>query len=1249
MKAYKKWSLVGLIASASMAICAITFSHTSFSSSAFKKGNASEYTLTLNSSNSYSTGSEQSITTDSGDYQVVFSYSSCVSASSAHALINDGGTIINKDHIRSISKLQATYTGGKLKARTSYDRSTWGEYFELSSGFEYSFGSYPYYVELKAFDAVTLTSAKFSYTCLENAAAHEGETPKGEELLGVINFWNENNADDTTTSNLVDKDYVDAVSYTDSTFTKSASIVSSIDATRAFKDRYGGIGFGNKSSGGSLDLNLNSKYHTDKVVVKVSKYENGGTMNSQSIPFTYTGETTDLANSTTLTFNYNSLQSSISFETTKRVALYQVFLYNTNGDSQIEYDTPKDEVGFIATDSNQNNYLENSVFDTANGLSVSALFSDGTSETLAESAYSYKIYNSLEQEIDTSKAFGSAGAYTLKIIYKNYLPQVINLDVGEYVYLTGVTASMTTTTFTTADNLSANLSGNITANKTYNYTKYNETNIAYSNFATKHLDVKLFNPSDTEYSISTAFTTPGSWKVRIISSEDNTKYADISITVNAIAVTGVTLSSTAVELVEEQTTTLTATVTPNNATDKTVTWSSNKESVATVNNGVVTAVKEGSATITATANDGSGAYATCAVTVTAKPATTTATITVNKTWTSGNTATPGTSDFSCKDITVSGVDSEYLYGSGNKSLRFSSSSNGGYLTFTFNSSIIVGIKLYATKFGSDSSAIKVVTSANQTGQSKSLGNNDNLVFDGFENDKTASTSLTISSAKNNRFYLTKVELTILPPQPIYPTSISLSGNSEVGIGNTTTLTVSYTPSTTNQKTVTWESGNTSVATVNNGVVTGVATGSTTITAKALKQDKSYALANFNITVTETPLDPYTILIYLCGSNLESSGGQATGDITEMLSANIPSGINIAIETGGSTKWKKYSIPNNKLGRYHISGTSLVNDAYLTNASMGEQSTFESFLQWGLETYPAQQTGVILWNHGGAMSGCCSDDNFDGDTLSPVELHTACKNVFQTKGIEKLDWIGYDCCLMGVGDIASLNADYFDYMIASEESEWGDGWAYDDWLPTLKANPSIQPSDLLPVICETFVDYYDTAYSGYGPEDNNQTLSVLDLSKMNTFVTAFNDYVDALNINSSTKWNKIKTAYNSSLKFGYDEDTDSYSFGVADFKSWLDNMKTQFSSIDQTALLEALSELIICNEYGGWYNETRGIPCGLCMVYTGLYEGIYPEDGKRYNFYWGSAEDYGTDCTKFSSWQKINDKYSDGLYRGEEEE
>ena len=86
----------------------------------------------------------------------------------------------------------------------------------------------------------------------------------------------------------------------------------------------------------------------------------------------------------------------------------------------------------------------------------------------------------------------------------------------------------------------------------------------------------------------------------------------------SVAVTEVRLNKASVTLVEGDTDELMATVMPENATDKGIEWTSNNESVATVSpTGLVTAIKDGKATITVKTNDG-GFTATCAVTVNKK-------------------------------------------------------------------------------------------------------------------------------------------------------------------------------------------------------------------------------------------------------------------------------------------------------------------------------------------------------------------------------------------------------------------------------------------------------------------------------------------------------------------------------------------------------------------------------------------------------------------------------------------------------
>ena len=112
---------------------------------------------------------------------------------------------------------------------------------------------------------------------------------------------------------------------------------------------------------------------------------------------------------------------------------------------------------------------------------------------------------------------------------------------------------------------------------------------------------------------------PGSATITV-TTEDGGKTATCRVTVKEriYPVTGVTLDRSSLELTEGDAAVLTATITPSNASNRNVIWSSSASSVASVDNaGKVTALKPGSATITVTTEDG-GKTATCEVTVNAK-------------------------------------------------------------------------------------------------------------------------------------------------------------------------------------------------------------------------------------------------------------------------------------------------------------------------------------------------------------------------------------------------------------------------------------------------------------------------------------------------------------------------------------------------------------------------------------------------------------------------------------------------------
>ena len=455
------------------------------------------------------------------------------------------------------------------------------------------------------------------------------------------------------------------------------------------------------------------------------------------------------------------------------------------------------------------------------------------------------------------------------------------------------------------------------------------------------------------------------------------------------------------------------------------------------------------------------------------------------------------------------------------------------------------------------------------------------------------------------------------PEPTIDSFTMSESSKDLFIGETFQLNANILPTTVTGVNVSWSSSNTEVASVNNGLVTALQEGQTVITASA--QDNKYT-ATCNVEVSKR--DAWTIMIYMCGSDLESDsrdGGLATEDIKEILQvAGQPEDINIIIETGGARKWKTtYGINASKLERWHVANKRLVKDASLPVASMGLTSTFQSFLEWGLTSYPAEKTGVILWNHGGAMSGCCFDEISD-DSLLNSEARLALKNTFEKLNIStKLEFIGYDCCLMQEQDIAEFNSPYFNYMIAAQEAESGYGWDYDKWVDDLYAKKPTET--ILKEICDTFIAENDEG--GYA---NDQTLSYLDLSKMEAYLTAWENMAEALGnkINDSNKkgfGNLIKRG----KCYAEDEYNSQYYYGCYDVKNFLDNLGSNSTYNPGNNIVNAVKtardQLVKYSKVG----SAAGKSNGLSMVW-----GISS----------AAQEIYTAGETNFTKWQALSDTY-----------
>ena len=358
---------------------------------------------------------------------------------------------------------------------------------------------------------------------------------------------------------------------------------------------------------------------------------------------------------------------------------------------------------------------------------------------------------------------------------------------------------------------------------------------------------------------------------------DKTATCSVTVKKNTVAVESITLDKSSLELAEGGTATLTATVKPDNATNKTVTWSSDKTAVATVDaNGKVTAVAEGTATITAKAGDKS---ATCSVTVdkntvavesitlditstimnTGETLTLTATVKPDNatdktvTWSSNNT-TIATVDQNGKITAVDGGTATITAKVGDKEATCT--------VMVMKTDIPVeGItldKYYLELTKGETGAITAtVTPYNATNKTVTWSSGNPLIASVDQNGKVTgqaegTTTITAKAGGKTANCMVSVKKSVVAVE-----SVTLDITSTIlNTGETLTLTATVKPDNATNKTVTWSSDNTSVATVDaNGKVTAVDGGTATITAKA--GDKS-ATCRVIVMKTDIPVTSITL-------------------------------------------------------------------------------------------------------------------------------------------------------------------------------------------------------------------------------------------------------------------------------------------------------------------------------------------------------------------------------------------------------
>lgn len=235
-------------------------------------------------------------------------------------------------------------------------------------------------------------------------------------------------------------------------------------------------------------------------------------------------------------------------------------------------------------------------------------------------------------------------------------------------------------------------------------------------------------------------------------------------------------------------------------------------------------------------------------------------------------------------------------------------------------------------------------------------------------------------------------------------------------------------------------------------------------------------------------DEVTIMVYMCGTDLESRSKMATSDLQEMIAAELSNNVNVLVYTGGCKQWQNSAVSNKNNQIWKVEdGRIRCMEKNMGSKSMTDPNTLTSFIKWCKKNYPANRNSLIFWDHGsGAVRGFGYDEKFANSgsmTLGGID------DALKASGV-KFDFVGFDACLMGTAENALMLTKHADYLIASEELEPGIGWYYTDWITELSNDPSMSTLEVGKMIVDDFVTMCARKCPGQAT-----TLSLVDLAEV----------------------------------------------------------------------------------------------------------------------------------------------------------
>ena len=184
-------------------------------------------------------------------------------------------------------------------------------------------------------------------------------------------------------------------------------------------------------------------------------------------------------------------------------------------------------------------------------------------------------------------------------------------------------------------------------------------------------------------------------------------------------------------------------------------------------------------------------------------------------------------------------------------------------------------------------------------------------------------------------------------------------------------------------------------------------------------------------------------------------------------------------------------------------------------NLGDPAVLKRFIVSGAKTFPARHYGVILWDHGGGWAAHVNDADAPGslngeDYLTLPELSRALGESLKEIKRASFDIVGFDMCLMGQIETAVELKGLARVVVASEATEPGNGWPYDEILPEFtKGTQGVRR------IAASIVEHYGAYYRK--TDQSIYTLTAMDLERLDLLQSALDRLSEKIEGTLSGDW------------------------------------------------------------------------------------------------------------------------------------